>query len=286
MSPNTELTTELQGESYLPKENTFIRKTFPRINFTSQDKTEGKGKNMVVVEEAGTFFIEKPTDETDEFNKKIWSHEEIGKSLEGIIFFTRKKLSYYDSAENAFISSSYYDQDTDVVPLWSKGKKIAEGTKAQLQAPYMETKKDPKDPTKTKKVCTLAENKILYVYYQGEVFELTIKGTSMYMYSAYYKDNNGEPNKNLTLISSVEDSNGATVWNKTTFKRVRQLTQDEWDTTRALAKDMIDGIAEEKAYFKSMDTNVPVATTTAIDMNEWNPNLPPVNVALGDGHEM
>lgn len=270
-----ELTTELQGESLLPKENTFVRRTFPRISFTSQDVTEGKGKTMKVVEEAGTFFVEKPTDETDDKNKKIWSRDEIGKSLEGVIFFTRKKLSYYDSSENAFISSSYYDQDTDIVPLWSKGKKIAEGTKAQLQAPYSETVKDPKDPTKTKTVQKLAENKILYVYYQGEVFELTIKGTSMYMYSAYYKDNNGEPDKNLTLISSVEDSNGATVWNKTTFKRVRQLTQDEWNTTRALAAEMLKGIADEKAYFNSINTNVPTSShSTGIDMNEWDPALP------------
>ena len=269
-----ELTTELQGDNLLPKENTFIRKTFPRISFTSQDKTEGKGKNMVVTEEAGTFFIEKPTDATDEKGKKIWSRDEIGKSLEGVIFFTRKKLSYYDQAVGKFISSSMYDQDTDEVVLWQDNKQIAKGTKAELQAPYMFTKEDGK------KSCKLAENKILYVYHNGEVFEFTIKGTSMFEYSAYYKQWNGEPNKNLTLISSVEAENGATRWNKTTYSRIRQLTQDEWDLTRRLAREMLEGIAEEKAYFAGINTDVP-AITAAVE-EDWSPDVKLPEV-LGDG---
>jgi len=273
-----ELSTELVGESYLPKENTFIRKVFPRIAFVSQDVTEGKGKSTKVTTEAGTFFTEKPTDETNEHGKKIWSHDEIGKSLEGVIFFTRKKLSYYDQAAGKFISSSMYDQDTDEIVLWQDGKQLAKGTKAELQAPYMFTKEDGK------KSCKLAENKILYVYYNGEVYEFTIKGTSMFEYSAYYKQWNGEPNKNLTLISSVEAENGATRWNKTTYRRVRQLTQDEWDITRGLAREMIEGIAEEKAYFASMNTDVPVLTAAVEE--DWSPDLPKVQVVLGDGHEM
>lgn len=257
-----ELSTELQGESLLPKENTFVRRTFPRISFVSQDVTEGKGKSMTVVTEAGTFFTEKPTDEVDENNKKVWEKTEIGKEFEGVIFFTRKKLSYYKDPDTGFITSSYYDQDTDVVPLWNKGKEVARGNKIQLQAPYTFTKPDGKVGN------NLAENKILYVWYEGEVYELTVKGTSMYMYSAYYKDCGGEPNKNLTKISSVEDSNGATSWNKTTYSKVRQLTQEEWDITRGLAQEMIDGIAAEKAYFNSMDTNVPTET---LDQQDWSP---------------
>jgi len=264
-----ELTTELQGESLLPKENTFVRRTFPRISFTSQDVTEGKGKTMKVVEEAGTFFIEKPTDNTDEKGKRIYGKDEIGKSFEGVIFFTRKKLSYYDQAAGKFISSSLYDQDTDEVVLWQDGKQVTKGTKVELQAPYMFVKEDGK------KSCKLAENKVLYVWYNNEIFELTIKGTSMFEYSGYYKNCMGEPNKNLTLISSIEAENGATRWNKTTYKRVRQLTQDEWDTTRALAAEMLKGIADEKAYFNSINTDVPTSSlSTGIDMNEWNPALP------------
>ena len=272
-----ELSTELQGESYLPKESGFVRRTFPRISFTSQDKTEGKGKSMTVIEEAGTFFIEKPTDDTDEKGKRIYGKEEIGKSFEGVIFFTRKKLSYYDQAAGKFVSSSLYDQDTDEIVLWQDGKQIAKGTKKELQAPYNFIKEDGKASTK------LAENKVLYVWYNGEIFELTIKGTSMFEYSGYYKNCMGEPNKNLTLISSIEAENGATRWNKTTYKRVRQLTQDEWDTTRQLAKEMVEGIAEEKAYFSAIDTNVPAPASEPM----WDPNLPAVKVeVLGDGHEM
>lgn len=265
---NKELTTELQGESLLPKENTFVRRTFPRISFVSQDVTEGKGKSMKVVTEAGTFFTERPTDETDDKGKKIWEKKEIGKELQAVIFFTRKKLSYYDQAAGKFVNSSYFDQDTDMVPLWSDGKEIAKGNKKELQAPYVFTKEDGKQS------CKLAENKILYVWYEGEVYELTVKGTSMYEYSAYYKQWNGEPNKNLTLISSIECENGSTLWNKTTYSRVRQLTQDEWDVTRELAAEMLHGIADEKAYFNSINTDVPTSSSAGIDMNEWDPALP------------
>lgn len=264
---STEITTELQGESYLPKENTFIRKTFPRISFTSQDKTEGKGKTMKVVEEAGTFFTEKPTDETDDKNKKIWTHDEIGKEMEGVIFFTRKKLSYYDQPNNVFITSSYFDQDTDDIVLWSAGKQIAKGTKAQLQEPYNFIKEDGK------KSCKLAENKVLYVWYKDEVYELTVKGTSMYEYSAYYKACNGEPNKNLTQLSYEDCENGSIAWSKILYKRVRQLTQAEWDITRGLAKEMLDGIAEEKKYFASMDTNVPALEAKVEE--DWSPDALP-----------
>lgn len=275
-----EITTELQGESLLPKENTFVRRTFPRISFTSQDQKEGKGKNTVITEEAGTFFTERPTDETDDKNKKIWNHEEIGKSMEGVIFFTRKKLSYYDQPNNTYYTSSYYDQDTDIVPLWCKGKKIAEGTKEELQKPYRRIEDDPKDPTKKKTVNKLAENKVLYIWYKNEVFELTVAGTSMWEYSKYYKEWNTEPNKNMTELSYEDCENGSIVWSKILFKRMRQLTQDEWDTTRNLAAEMLQGIAEEKAYFAGMNTDVPQATLAAED---WSPDVKVA--ALGDGKE-
>lgn len=286
MKKETELSVELVGDSYLPKENTFIRKTFPRISFTSQDKTEGKGKTMTVTEEAGTFFLEKPTDETDDKNKKIWSHVEIGKSLEGVIFFTRKKLSYYDQPNNAFISSSYFDQDNDEIVLWSAGKQIGKGNKESLQKLYREEIKDPKDPTKKKIVNNLAENKVLYVWYKDEVYELTVKGTSMYSYSSYYKDCNGEPNKNLTLMTPEDCENGSISWSKIIYKRVRQLSQSEWDITRTLAREMIEGIQEEKKYFSSLNTDVPKEESLTLDQQDWSPDLPAVKVMLGDGAEM
>ncbi len=274
---NKEITTELQGESLLPKENTFVRKVFPRISFTSQDKTEGKGKSMKVVEEAGTFFTEKPTDELDEKGKKVWTHDEIGKKMEGVIFFTRKKLSYYDQPNNKFFTSSYYDQDTDVVPLWSDGKKVAEGTRDELQRPYREVIKDPKDSTKSKTINKLVESKVLYIYYEGEVYELTVKGTSAWEYSKYYKEQNTEPNKNLTELSYEDCENGAIAWSKILYKKVRQLTQDEWDTTRGLAAEMIEGIKDEKRYFASINTEVPLAIE-----EDWSPDAKPAGLPSGE----
>lgn len=249
----------------MPKEEGYVRKVFPRISFTSQDKTSGKGKAMVVTEEAGSFFIEKPSDELNEKGKKIWTREELGKSFEGIIFFTRKKLSFYDSASGKFISSSYFDQDSDVTVLWQDGKEIARGTKQELQAPYKFKKDDGKMGDK------LQENKVLYVYYNDEIFELTIKSTSMYNYQAYAKSL--EANKQLTLISSEEAENGATRWNKTTYTKVRQLTQAEYDTTRFLAIEMNDGIAEEKKYFASMNTDVPALEAKVEE--DWSPDALP-----------
>ncbi len=67
-------------DSY-PVEQGFKRTFYPRLGFFSQDQTEGKGKGMRVVSEAGTFYVEKQSDQVDEeTGKTIWSKEEISSS--------------------------------------------------------------------------------------------------------------------------------------------------------------------------------------------------------------
>src|ERR1035437_9924377 len=79
-----------------PVEQGFNRIQLPRLGYVSQDRFEGKGKEAKVVTEAGTFVLETETSEVDKDNKKIWSKEEIGNKIEGVILFQRKQLSLYD----------------------------------------------------------------------------------------------------------------------------------------------------------------------------------------------
>src|ERR1035437_10194958 len=92
----------------------FTRISLPRIGFASQDVVEGKGKASKVTTEAGTFFIEKQTEETDAEGKKIWSKEEIGKEWEGIILYHRYQLSFYDEAKEEYSSTPVYDSQDEV----------------------------------------------------------------------------------------------------------------------------------------------------------------------------
>src|SRR3990167_4224542 len=84
-------------ESY-PQETSFKRIILPRISLVSQDKTEGKGKSMKVIAEAGTFYLEEQTDEQDENGRYIWKKTDLGKSIDGIIFYQRNQLRMFDSA--------------------------------------------------------------------------------------------------------------------------------------------------------------------------------------------
>jgi hypothetical protein len=58
-------------ELYPVESSTFNKILLPRIAFASQDQTEGTGKSMKVTTEAGTFSLEKQTEELDENGKKI-----------------------------------------------------------------------------------------------------------------------------------------------------------------------------------------------------------------------
>ena len=227
-----------------PKDAGFERKSFSRLGLTSQDETEGKGKTLKVVAEAGSFFIERASKELHETTgKKKWLKTELGTSIEGIIIFNRKQLSYYNSNDETYSSTPIYDNDDEVIPLFCSGAEIAKGTPKELQALY------PAQTRTGKPSSALKDNSIVYVLYENELFQMNLHGTSMYAYKTFKRATHPGVNEFMTHFSSEPKSMGSTEWNQMTFKTIRPLTADEVENSLSLASDMTQAIKEEKAFF-------------------------------------
>jgi hypothetical protein len=250
---STKLTDDMLAvlEDSFPTEPAFNRKMLPRIAFVSQDVTEGKGKTMKVVMEAGTFLIEKQDPEAKEVKgkngkmQKPWVKEEIGTEIEAIILFERKQLKYYDSDNNKFTSSPVYDTDDQEVPLFCDGQEVDRGLPKDLQA----QKKFAGLSAKGKPVSKLENNKILYVLYNNEMFQMNLRGSSMYAYLTYKRQN--IPNTVLTKMSSEAKENGSIAWNQMTFEAVRPINTEEFKVVAEHLQDIKSGIEAEKAFFKA-----------------------------------
>ncbi len=250
-----------QAKANMPADTSFNRVVLPRLSMFSMDQTEGKGKAMKVVAEAGTYYIERASDETDADGKKIYVKTEIGKNLQATVVYFRRQLSLYDEGTLKYTNSPIYDLDTDVVPLFSNKKEVARGTPKDLKKIYAYV--DPKDgKTKSK----LQDQKILYVLYEGEMYQMTLKGTSMYSWMTYSRSIIAPVL--LTEFSSEEKENGSTEWNMCTFKTVRPLDNDEIQTVLSIQADIKSGIKAEKDYFASLNTDV------IQDAPIWDPNAP------------
>lgn len=242
-----ELATAVSTESLnalanmFPTDPGYTRSVLPRLTFVSQDKTEGKGKNMTVVMEAGTFLEERETEELNEAGKKVWSKTELGLAIEGIILYQRKQLRYYDEATEEYTSSPIYDADDEIVPLFTNKKEIARGTPAELKTKYKYTAADGKVKSK------LEENRILYILKDGEIFQLNLRGSSMYSFLGYARKTLCP--SVLTKMESEPKEKGSIEWNQMTFTPVRLLTQTEVNEVVNYIESIRNGIAEEKAYF-------------------------------------
>lgn len=250
LRPSEEVLAEL-GSSFTP-ETSFSGIQLPRITFVSQDKTEtvknpktGK-KELKIVTEAGTFFTERPTAKVDPTTgKPEWHKEQIGSTFTGIIVFKRKQLKYYDQSTESFVSSSVYDEDDEVIPLFKDGKEIARGTPKELQAEY-EYIKDGKTRT------NLEENRILYVLYNDDLYQLNLRSTSMFSYMAYAR--NVTPPTVVTAFDSEHQKSGQNEWNKITFKVVNEIDAEQASTVLAKSREIRDAIAQQKAFFASKDS--------------------------------
>lgn len=221
------------------EQNQFTRISLPRLSFVSQDVTEGKGKTLKVITEAGSFIKETPTEEVDENGKKVWQKEDLGKSIQATILYYRYQLSMYDESSEAFFSTPVFDKNTEVLPLFSKGKKVAEGTPAELKKLYEFV--DTKDKkTKSK----LRENRVLYVLYEGELYQMTLHGSSMYSFIDYKK--NIVLPAVLSKISSTEEEKGSTQWNKASFETISKLDNEELSKNIQSIKEIITAIQAEK----------------------------------------
>lgn len=240
-----------------PVNEGFQRTFLPRLGMFSQDRFEGKGKAAKLTQEAGMFYTEKQTEEEDENGKKIWEKTELGTEIEGIIVFQRKALRYYDSKLEQYTSSPIFDSNDDIVPLFCNKQEVARGTPAELKArPEYRFEKDGKIKSK------LEDNKVLYVLYDGELYQMTLRGSSMYSYMSYTKT--GNPSTVITKFNSEPKEKGEIEWNQMTFIKVRDLNQKEAEEVIAKQQEIMSGINEEKRYFASI-SGEPVAKKDELD---------------------
>lgn len=226
-----------------PTEVGFERILLPRIAFKSQDVTEGKGKAMKVIMEGGTFLEERQGEEEDpETGKKPWTSEELGQEIEGVIVFQRKQLRYFDES-GSVTSSPIYDNDEEVIPLFADKAEIDRGTPAELKAKY------PGVTQKGKPKSLLEDNRILYVLKDGELFQMSLRGSSMYSYMTYARKVRPAVPAVLTVFNSEPKENGSVAWNQMTFLAKRPLSEKEADEVLEKQQELKDSISAEKAFY-------------------------------------
>lgn len=236
----------LLRQSY-PTEPAMNRVLLPRLTMVSQDQMEGKGKDKKVVTEAGTFFFERQSEkENPETKQKEWEKEEIGDAVEeGIILYQRKQLKYYDESTQKYTSSPVYDEDTEIVPLFCDRKEIDRGTPKELRAKY------PGKSRKGKAISLLEETRVLYVLIEGTVYQLNLRGSSMYSFLTYARK--VTPPAVITRFSSEAKENGGTEWNQMTFEVVRSVSAEEIVDVQQRIDDIRQSIATEKEFYAGMD---------------------------------
>ena len=260
MANKTQVSTVLTDEQrallgqLTPQEQGFTRISLPRLGMYSQDKFEGKGKSAVLVKEAGMFYTEVPPTEKD----GEWTKVEIGTSMEGIILYHRKQLSYYDEASQKYTSSPVYDTDNDVVPLFFDKKEIHRGTPAELKAKYAFT--DPKDG---KVKSNLKDIRVLYILKDGKVWQLSVQVSAMWSFSKHAKS--CLVSSVLTKFSSTSEENGAIAWNQMSFDAVREITPEEASVVIDNLQKITIAIASEKAYFASLEANKSAMTNAVAE---------------------
>lgn len=249
---STEVSTVLAPEilaelkASFPIDSSFNRVLLPRLGMHSQDKFEGKGKAAKLVKEAGIFYVEKQGEEVDEdTGKKLWEKELLGTTIEGVILFQRKQLSYYDEASESYTSSPIYDTDDQILPLFKDKAEVDRGTPAELKSRkiYQGISKKGKPMSK------LEDNSILYVLYDGEVHQLNLRGTSMFAWKAYNRTVQPVASAVITTFFSEAQESGSIAWNQMTFTKKRDITAEEAQVVVEKVREIKEGIAAEKAFY-------------------------------------
>jgi len=238
-----------------PVEQSFVRIHLPRLGLVSQDKHEGRGKNAVLVAEAGMFYTEQKTDELDENGKAVYAKTDLGSEIEGVIVFQRKQLRFYDEANQEYTSSPIYDSNEELVPLFKNKVEIARNTPDNLKKMYPGLTRLGKPTSK------LNEDRILYVVMGEDLYQMNLHGTSMYAFLDYARKN---PIPTVvTDFGSEAKEAGATNWNQMTFKVKRRITPEEAQIVLAFQAQIKEAIAAEKAYYKKDDASSASASVSA-----------------------
>ncbi len=240
-----------------PVETGFNRISLPRLGMFSQDVTEETKKNgkkvINVLTEAGTFYMDIETSETDADGKKVWAKTELGTEIEGIIMFQRYQLRHYDGATGEFTNSPIFDDENEVVPLFKNRAEIAKATAKELQAlPQYRIEKNGKTQS------SLELNRILYVLFETEnedgeaerkIYQMNLRGSSMYSYLTFKRATKPSVPAFLVKFSSSTQEQGDITWNRMEFETVRPITQAEGEEVLAHVKELKQGIAMQKGYY-------------------------------------
>lgn len=224
----------------------------PRLGMLSKDIIEesGKGKTrkIEVIEAAGTFFTDEDSgkEETGDDGKvkKIWKKDFIsGETIDAIIVFHRRQLRIFDSSLNKFISSPVYDSPDQVIPLFLDGREIAKGTQEQLQAKY------PAISEKGKKTSKLKEEKILFVLYKEQMYQMNLSTSSKWAFQDYARKVG--PATVVTTIGSIEETFGTNTYRKMTFTNKRLINVDELAQIKEAQAGLKETVESDRVYFLS-----------------------------------
>lgn len=237
------------------QEASYTRISLPRFGMVAQDKTEehgtGKNKTISVIEAAGTFFYERETEDEVERKDgtmgKEWTHEQIDENEvpEIIIVAARKQLRYWDTAEKKYTSSPVFDTADEEVVLFKDRQEVDRGTMRDLQSRF------PKGTTsKGKKFPLLKEEAILYVLIEGELFQMNVRGSSLWALSSYKRK--VPISTVVTALGYEQETSGSNTYTKMTFNAVRKLNAQEAEMAIEKIREIKQAIADQKEYFSGM----------------------------------
>lgn len=247
-----ELTAEQQAmldQGYPVTDDDSNRLTLPRFGMLSKDITEesgsGKNKKINIIQAAGTFYTEKDLGEIDENGKKKWTKTFIdGEKVDVVIVFHRKQLRKFDKSLKKYISSPIFDSSDQVIPLYLDKQIIKRGTQKELQDCY------PALTQKGKPTSDLKEETILYVIYEGELYQCNLSQSSKYSFMDYRKLlNPAKPSSVVTTLSSIEDSSGSNTYSKMTFTKKRSINGNEFTSVMDNQKLLAEKVEADKRFF-------------------------------------
>lgn len=203
------------------------RVSLPRFGMLSKDITEvsgtGKNKKVNIIQSAGSFYTEKDEGEVDpETGKKVWTKNFIdGETVDVIIAFHRRQLRMYDASLEKFYSTPVFDNATQVLPLYLDKQVVMRGTQLELQAKF------PHRTLKGKPSSKLKEETILYVVYEGEMYQMNLSQSSKWTFKDYARQ--GNPSLTITTLGSIEDTFGDNTFSKVTFTKGRMISSEEFE---------------------------------------------------------
>lgn len=247
MSKTKEITEEqlaVLNESYPVSEPSRVQ--LPRFGMLSKDITEtlgtGKTKKIKVINAAGEFFTESDEGEVDEDGKKVWTKKFIeGDTVDVQIVYHRRQLRMYDSSLEKFYSTPIFDNGDQVIPLYLDKQVVKKGTQKELQAMW------PALTQKGKPSSKLKEDTILFIVYEGVLYQCGLSQSSKWEFKTYAKSVN--PSTVITTLGSVEETFGENTYRKMTFTNKRLIDQDEFELVNENQTVLKDQVESDKKFY-------------------------------------